>query len=70
MYKSHLKRRTKENVKKESIVPDTSITSIRQLTAYDLNLYKSHLKRRTKENVKIETTKTKLKDNNNLGLFK
>lgn len=36
----------------ESIVPDTSITSIRQLTAYDLNLYKSHLKRRTKENVK------------------
>ena len=52
----------------ESIVPDTSITSIRQLTAYDLNLYKSHLKRRTKENVKKETTKTKLKDNNNLGL--
>ena len=34
----------------ESIVPDTSITSIRHLTAYDLNLYKSHLKRRAKEN--------------------
>ena len=26
------------------------------------------MKRRTKENVKKETTKTKLKDNNNLGL--
>ncbi|EGP4808727.1 tyrosine recombinase XerS [Enterococcus faecium] len=52
----------------ESIVPDTSITSIRQLTAYDLNLYKSHLKRRAKENVKKDTTKAKLEDNNNLGL--
>lgn len=52
----------------ESIVPDTSIASIRQLTAYDLNLYKSHLKRRAKENVKKNTTKNKLKDNNNLGL--
>lgn len=52
----------------ESIIPDTSITSIRQLTAYDLNLYKSHLKRRAKENVKKDTTKAKLEDNNNLGL--
>ncbi len=52
----------------ESIVPDTSITSIRHLTAYDLNLYKSHLKRRAKENVKKDTTKAKLEDNNNLGL--
>ncbi len=41
----------------ESIVPDTSITSIRQLTSYDLNLYKSHLKRRTKENVKKRDNK-------------
>ncbi|VTX84955.1 Tyrosine recombinase XerS [Enterococcus hirae] len=52
----------------ESIVTDTSITSIKQLTAYDLNLYKSHLKRRAKENVKKESTKSQLEDNNNLGL--
>lgn len=52
----------------ESIVSDTSIISIRQLTAYDLNLYKSHLKRRAKENVKKDTTKAKLENNNNLGL--